>query len=95
MIEPRRAGPAVIVAVLLLVLGTGRQLARSEELPAAAAAQSACPRQKFQVVIDVGHTLDVPGAMSARGIPEYAFNLQLATQIKQMPCSKRALTRPC
>ena len=37
----------------------------------------ACPRDKFRVVVDVGHTLDVPGAMSARGVPEYAFNLQL------------------
>ncbi|MGA8694667.1 MAG: hypothetical protein WB689_12650 [Xanthobacteraceae bacterium] len=34
-------------------------------------------------MVDVGHTVDVPGAMSARGIPEYAFNLQLAREIKQ------------
>ena len=34
-------------------------------------------------MIDVGHTVDVPGAISARGIPEYAFNLQLAKQVKQ------------
>jgi N-acetylmuramoyl-L-alanine amidase len=48
--------------------------------PAAASAPAkpdACPRDKFRVVVDVGHTLDVPGAMSARGVPEYAFNLQL------------------
>ena len=35
------------------------------------------------VVIDVGHTIDVPGALSARGMPEYAFNLQLGKNIKQ------------
>ncbi|MGA8698792.1 MAG: N-acetylmuramoyl-L-alanine amidase, partial [Xanthobacteraceae bacterium] len=40
-------------------------------------------RSSFRVVVDVGHTADVPGAMSARGIPEYAFNLQLAREIKQ------------
>jgi N-acetylmuramoyl-L-alanine amidase len=34
-------------------------------------------------VVDVGHTVDVPGAMSARGVPEYAFNLQLARDAKQ------------
>jgi len=43
----------------------------------------ACGRSNFRVVIDVGHTVDVPGAMSARGVPEYAFNLELAKDIKQ------------
>jgi N-acetylmuramoyl-L-alanine amidase len=42
-----------------------------------------CTRSTFRVVVDVGHTLDVPGAMSARGVPEYAFNLQLARDVKQ------------
>jgi N-acetylmuramoyl-L-alanine amidase len=42
-----------------------------------------CARSTFRVVVDVGHTLDVPGAMSARGVPEYAFNLQLARDVKQ------------
>jgi len=47
------------------------------------AAADACARANFRVVVDVGHTADVPGAMSARGIPEYAFNLELAKDIKQ------------
>jgi len=42
-----------------------------------------CNRGQFRVILDVGHTAEVPGAMSARGVPEYAFNLRLATQIKQ------------
>jgi len=42
-----------------------------------------CARSTFRVVVDVGHTLDAPGAMSARGVPEYAFNLQLARDVKQ------------
>jgi N-acetylmuramoyl-L-alanine amidase len=33
--------------------------------------------------VDVGHTVKVPGADSARGVPEYAFNLQLADAVKQ------------
>jgi N-acetylmuramoyl-L-alanine amidase len=66
----------------LLALTTG-QPARGEERTAVAAPAESCQRAKFHVVIDVGHTLDVPGAISARGIPEYAFNLQLAQQAQQ------------
>jgi N-acetylmuramoyl-L-alanine amidase len=39
---------------------------------------SRCDRAMFRVVIDVGHTAEAPGALSARGIPEYEFNLRLA-----------------
>jgi len=41
-----------------------------------------CPRSAFHVVVDVGHTADVPGADSARGVPEYSFNLALAGAVK-------------
>ena len=54
--------------------------------PAAAVAPAPpadCPSDKFRVVIDVGHAIDAPGALSARGMTEYAFNLQLAQNIKQ------------
>jgi len=43
----------------------------------------ACERATFHVIVDVGHTLDVPGALSARGITEYAFNLQLAKDVRE------------
>jgi N-acetylmuramoyl-L-alanine amidase len=33
------------------------------------------------VAIDVGHTLEAPGATSARGVPEFAFNLALARSL--------------
>ena len=42
---------------------------------------SACDRHAFRAVIDVGHTLTVGGATSARGIYEYEFNLRLAKQV--------------
>jgi N-acetylmuramoyl-L-alanine amidase len=42
-----------------------------------------CDRNAFRVVIDVGHTAEIPGAMSARGVPEYEFNLRLARQIER------------
>ena len=37
-----------------------------------------CKRASFRVLIDVGHTPDDPGAISAHGNPEYSFNLALA-----------------
>lgn len=40
----------------------------------------ACRKGAFKIVIDIGHTADVPGAISARGVPEYAFNLALADE---------------
>ena len=46
-------------------------------------ADDACGRAAFRVVIDVGHTARAPGATSARGIPEFAFNLKLAERIVQ------------
>lgn len=33
------------------------------------------------VAVDVGHTLEAPGATSARGVPEFAFNLALARSL--------------
>jgi N-acetylmuramoyl-L-alanine amidase len=44
---------------------------------------SACHPENFRVVVDVGHTADVAGALSARGVFEYTFNLALAQDAKQ------------
>jgi N-acetylmuramoyl-L-alanine amidase len=41
------------------------------------AARAACDKQRFSIAIDVGHTPEAPGATSARGIPEFAFNMAL------------------
>jgi len=46
-------------------------------------ATSACDRPAFRVLVDVGHTAESPGAISARGVYEYGFNLRLATLIEQ------------
>src|SRR5215475_4573675 len=43
----------------------------------------ACGRAAFRVIIDVGHTEQAPGAISARGVPEFVFNLNLAKRIEQ------------
>jgi N-acetylmuramoyl-L-alanine amidase len=55
------------------LLGAGTSLA---ETPA-------CGPAKFKIVLDVGHTVTSPGAMSARGATEYSFNLRLARRIEQ------------
>jgi N-acetylmuramoyl-L-alanine amidase len=42
-----------------------------------------CNRAKFRVILDVGHTAEDPGAMGARGVFEYEFNLRLTKRIEQ------------
>lgn len=85
MIVPRHAGTALIVALSLLLLCTDGGPARSGEPGTSTTRGSSakCQRSAFRVVVDVGHTVDVPGAISAHGVPEYTFNLQLAQDIKQ------------
>jgi N-acetylmuramoyl-L-alanine amidase len=55
--------------------------------PGAAAASKpdggACSRPTFRVALDVGHTARVPGAISARGLWEYDFNLRLAQRVEK------------
>jgi N-acetylmuramoyl-L-alanine amidase len=82
---PRHARAASLAAFILAVLavapGAGSGPAHSEDAVAAAKPAS-CQRANFRVVLDVGHTVEVPGAISAHGVPEYQFNLQLATAAK-------------
>ncbi|EJN14264.1 N-acetylmuramoyl-L-alanine amidase [Bradyrhizobium sp. YR681] len=40
-----------------------------------------CEMPKFRIVVDVGHTPDSYGALSARNDPEFGFNLRLARLI--------------
>jgi len=41
------------------------------------------PALALTVALDVGHSLARPGAMSARGVPEFAFNRALAVVVQQ------------
>ena len=78
----RRAATAALVMLAVLLLVVGGQPARSaEHTPLAKPA--ACRHSAFRTVVDVGHTVEVPGAISARGVPEYSFNLQLADAVKE------------
>lgn len=70
---------ALAICLLAAVAGPARG-----EAPAPTPDKGAdCQRADFRVVIDVGHTVAIPGADSARGVPEYTFNLALADTIKQ------------
>ncbi|HEX9555326.1 MAG TPA: N-acetylmuramoyl-L-alanine amidase, partial [Reyranella sp.] len=42
-----------------------------------------CNAAAFRVVVDVGHSVQKPGARSARGVGEYDFNLHLAKLIEK------------
>jgi N-acetylmuramoyl-L-alanine amidase len=71
------------IFAIALVASASQVLHAEDHRRATEVTPDACPRSTFRVVVDVGHTVDVPGAMSARGITEYAFNLQLARDINQ------------
>ena len=54
-------------------------------LPPAALKPAAarCEPSKFRIVLDVGHTAESEGAISARNVSEFTFNLRLAKQIEE------------
>jgi N-acetylmuramoyl-L-alanine amidase len=85
MIHAWRNGTmAGIIFALLLALGVGQEAFAQTPAKTAAKPDSArCDRAAFRIVLDVGHTAEEPGATSARGVPEYEFNLRLAKVIAQ------------
>src|SRR6201987_1703833 len=71
-----------IFAPAMMLAGTAWQPVRAEDTATQHASDSgSCARSAFRVLIDVGHTATSPGADSARGVPEYEFNLNLADVI--------------
>ena len=44
---------------------------------------TACDPSKFRIVLDVGHTAESEGAISARNVAEFVFNLRLAQRIEE------------
>jgi N-acetylmuramoyl-L-alanine amidase len=46
-------------------------------------AATICDPSKFRIVLDVGHTAKSEGAISARNVPEFDFNLRLAKRIEE------------
>lgn len=75
---PAKAEPAKTESSKTEAAKTKAATAKSE-----AAGRSACHRESFRIIVDVGHTAGNPGAKSARGAYEYDFNLKLASLIDQ------------
>lgn len=78
----RRPIIAAATLALLALCGVAPILAPASAQtvkPRAAAPQ--CDPASFRIIVDVGHTPESPGAISARGVEEYTFNLALATVI--------------
>ncbi len=73
---------ALLIA-LILPLPAFAQTAAAPQQAASPPPPPACNRSTFKPVVDVGHTLEHAGALSARGITEYDFNLNLAKAIEQ------------
>lgn len=67
--------------LISIATATGALLALTAAAVAAPPAKT-CDKAAFRLLIDVGHTDESPGAISARGIPEYQFNLKLARVIE-------------
>jgi N-acetylmuramoyl-L-alanine amidase len=42
-----------------------------------------CWAEDLIIAIDIGHTINSPGAISARGVPEYLFNQNIGTLLHQ------------
>jgi N-acetylmuramoyl-L-alanine amidase len=52
-----------------------------EEPPPSKLVARKCDPAKFRIVVDVGHTAESEGALSARNVTEYDFNLRLAQRV--------------
>jgi N-acetylmuramoyl-L-alanine amidase len=78
--DPCRKG--TLAAALLVLLAPGAHAGDSNVLTPAAPHATACTHAAtFRTVVDVGHGTQAPGALSARGVDEYEFNLRLAREI--------------
>jgi N-acetylmuramoyl-L-alanine amidase len=51
--------------------------------PGALQATNRCDPAKFRIVLDVGHTAESEGAISARNVSEFSYNLRLARRIEE------------
>ncbi|MCK1649960.1 N-acetylmuramoyl-L-alanine amidase [Bradyrhizobium sp. 149] len=75
----------LVAAILLSSLApadTGHAaIARKVARPKPAQSPVKCEMPKFRIVVDVGHTPDSYGALSARNDPEFGFNFRLARLI--------------
>jgi N-acetylmuramoyl-L-alanine amidase len=69
------------LAASALALGLTTGLCAGSTKTSAGQHDDECLSGRFKIALDVGHTVEAPGATSARGVKEYVFNLRLAKEI--------------
>jgi N-acetylmuramoyl-L-alanine amidase len=72
----------VAAGLMMFAVGAIPSAAQTSR-PRTPPAVAQCDAGRFHVVIDVGHTPEVPGAISARGETEFDYNLKLAKAIER------------
>ena len=85
MNNPRRARTITLIILAIMLAGAasrGTSAKTTGAIPVRSD-QASCDRASFRVILDVGHTVERHGVLSARGATEYMFNLRLANQIEQ------------
>jgi N-acetylmuramoyl-L-alanine amidase len=75
---------SIIAACVIVVTGVGELNARTQRIAGHTVDSAKCDRTTFRVILDVGHTVEAHGAVSARNVPEYDFNLRLAHEISDI-----------
>jgi N-acetylmuramoyl-L-alanine amidase len=79
--HPWRAGT---LAALLILISPGARASDTNAMAPAPRHVAACTHAaSFRTVVDVGHGTQAPGALSARGVDEYEFNLRLSREIEK------------
>lgn len=71
-----------LAASNILLLGAGSNTGANASVETLSQNRN-CARSEFRIVLDVGHTPEVPGARSARGVPEYEFNIELGRRMEK------------
>lgn len=86
MSKPWRAIAIVAVSLIPLLLssvapGQAAGTRKAAKAKPRASTPEKCEPRKFRIIVDVGHTPDSYGALSARNDPEFGFNFRLASLI--------------
>src|ERR1051325_2742619 len=73
-----------LAAALLTLAVPDARAGDTNAMEAAPQQVAACTRAaSFRMIVDVGHGTQAPGALSARGVDEYVFNLRLAQMTEE------------
>ena len=81
--SPPSASFLAIVAAASLLSCRQLSWAQPPASPSGASQNPSCDRKNFRVALDVGHDRIRPGATSARGVTEHAYNRELARSVLQ------------